>query len=83
MIIWEVKGFICHLRVPNFLKKIMQNENGLYQLNYIALERNSDNLSLGTGKFHWLEENLSQAQIGLENREGTINKKAGLNNKKN
>lgn len=46
-------------------------------------ERNSDNLSLGTGKFHWLEENLSQAQIGLENREGTINKKAGLNNKKN
>ena len=59
----------------------MQNDNHLYQLNYTAITKQW--LSLGTGKFHWLEENLSQAQIGLENREGTINKKAGLNNKKN
>ena len=81
MIIWKVKGFICHLRVPNFLKKIMQNENRLYQLNHIAVTKQW--LSSVTGKFHCLEENLSHAQTGLENREGTINKKAGLNNKKN
>ena len=63
-----------------FLKKIMQNENRLDQLNHIVIT--AQWLSLVTGKFNRLEENLSQAQIGLENREGTINKKAGLNNKK-
>ena len=59
----------------------MQNENRLYQLNHIAITEQW--LSLVTGKFHYLKENFSRAQIGLENREGTIIKKAGLNNKKN
>ena len=58
----------------------MQNENRLYQLNHIAITEQW--LSLVTGKFHYLKENFSRAQIGLENREGTINKKAGLNDKK-
>ena len=59
----------------------MQNENRLYQLNHIAITEQWLSLTV-TGKFHYLKENFSQAQIGLENREGTINKKAGLNNKK-
>ena len=50
-----------------FLKKIMQNENCLDQLNHIVITEQW--LSLVTGKFHCLEENFSQAQIGLENRE--------------
>ena len=54
----------------------MQNENRLYQLNHIAITEQW--LSLVSGKFHCLKENFSQAQIGLENREGTINKKAGF-----